>query len=139
MPYRTFRVLSRDGQPETFVLGVDNRAVTEWLAERAELRRRGYPDRPPDIDTPTLRAWLPRRGEQGLLYFANRLLAKPAAESIWPVYTAIWHAPDRATTKVLVSGTGDGGIVSRVVIEHRSGRRPIDKVKVYPPDADPDM
>jgi hypothetical protein len=31
MPYRTFRVLSHDGQPETFVVHVDDRAVIEWL------------------------------------------------------------------------------------------------------------
>ena len=61
------------------------------------------------------------------------------AESIWPVYTAVWHAHDRATTKVLVSAAGDGAIVSRVLIEHQSGSHPVDKVKVYPPEADPDV
>ena len=139
MPYRTFRVLSHDGQPETFVVRVDDRAVIEWLAERAELRRRGYPDRPPDVDSPTLRAWLPRPGEYDHPYFAGRSAVLKGTESIWPIYTAIWHAPDRATTKVLVSALGDGAIASRVVIEHASGERPIDKVKRYPPDADADV
>lgn len=138
MPYRPISIPSANGLPETFWVRVSDAAVAEWLLERADLKRHGCPDRPPDVDSPTLRAWLPRPGEQGHQYLAGRSPARPAAESIWPVYTATWHAPDRATTKVLVSALGDGAILSRVLIEHPSGRRPVDKVKVYPPDADPD-
>jgi hypothetical protein len=138
MPYRTFQILSQGGRSETFWVRIDNRAIAEWLPERAGLKRRGFPDRPPDVDTPTLRAWLPRSGEHDHPYFAGRTTARPMAESIWPVYTAVWHAHDRATTKVLVSAAGDGAIVSRVLIEHPSGSHPVDKVKVYPPDCDPD-
>jgi len=137
MPYRSISLPADNGLPETFWVRVSDAAVAEWLRERDRLRALGYPNRPPDVDTPTLRAWLPRLGELDHPYFAGRTTARPLAESITPIYTAVWHAPDRATTKVLVSGAGDGAIVSRVVIEHPSGRHPVDKVKVYPPDSDP--
>jgi hypothetical protein len=138
VPYRSVTLSAGSSQPETFSVRVPDMAVEAWLAERQRLRAQGYPDRPPDVDTLTLRAWLPRPGEHDHPYFAGRATPRPMAESIWPIYTALWHAPERATTKVLVSGTGDGGIRSRVVVEHSTGERPVDKVKVYPPDADPD-
>ncbi len=137
MPYRPISLPSENGLPETFVVRVSDAAIAGWLLERTDLKRHGYPDRPPDVDSPTLRAWLPRPGEQDHPYFAGRSPARPAGESIWPIYTAVWHAPDRATTKVLISAAGDGAIVSRVLVEHPSGERPVDGVKVYPPDADP--
>ena len=138
MPYRLITLPAENGLPETVMVRISDAAVAEWLLERADLKRHGYPDRPHDVDSPTLRAWLPRPGEYDHPYFAGRSAVLGDAESIWPVYTAIWHAPDRATTKVLVSALGDGAIVSRVIIEHPSGERPVDKVKKYPPDADAD-
>jgi len=139
MSYRPIILPSENGLPETHWVRVPDAAIAEWLAERARLKRHGYPNRPPDVDLPAMRAWLPRPGEQDHPYFAGRSAARPMAESIWPIYTAVWHAPDRATTKILISAAGDGAILSRVLIEHPSGERPVDKVKVYPPDADPDM
>jgi hypothetical protein len=137
MPYRRISIPVENGQRETVWVRIDDRAVADWVRERDRLRADAYPDRPPDVDTPTLRAWLPRPGEHDHPYFAGRSPTRQMAESIWPVYTAVWHAHDRATTKVLVSAAGDGAIVSRVLIEHPSGKRPVDKIKVYPPDADP--
>ena len=69
MPYRRIRLPSESGHPEPFWVRVPNGAVVEWLGERDRLRADGYPDRPPDIDTPTLRVWLPRPAELGLPYF----------------------------------------------------------------------
>ena len=71
MPYRTLRLLTQEGLPETFWVRVPDPAVEAWLAERPRLRAQGYPDRPPDLDTPTLRAWLPRPGEGTLPYFRD--------------------------------------------------------------------
>jgi hypothetical protein len=138
MPYRPISLPSENGLPETFVVRVSDAAIAGWLLERADLKRHGYPDRPPDVDSPSLRAWLPRPGELDHPHFAGRSRVLSGAESIWPIFTAIWHAPDRATTKVLVSALGDGAIASRVVVEHPSGQRTIDKMKRYPPDADPE-
>ena len=138
MPYRRTSLTSQDGSTETFWVRITDAAVKEWLGERHRLRVLGFPDRPPDVDNASLRAWVPRLGEQNLPYFGGHSPARPRAESVWPIYTAVWHAPSGETTKVLVSAAGDGAIVSRVVVEHPSGQRPVDKTKVYPPDADPD-
>ena len=140
MPYRTLRLLNQDGFPETHWVRVDDRAVAEWLPERARLRHRGYPDRPPDVDTLTLRAWLPRPGEAALPYFR----ARPARSAgtgdalVFPVFTATWHRANSTTTKVLVTGFGDGSFLSRVVIVDESGNCPVDKAHRLGPDLDPD-
>jgi len=140
MPYRTFRLLSEDGQPDTFLVRVDDRAIAEWLLERAHLKRRGYPDRPPDVDTVTLRAWLPRIGEVTLPYFRGRIAPSAATGDtlVFPVFTATWHRPSGTTTKVLVTGFGDGSFMSRVVIVDESGDSPVDKAHRLGPEVDPD-
>lgn len=140
MPYRTFRLLSQDGQPETFRVRVNDRAVAEWLPERAGLKHRGYPDRPPDVDTVTLRAWLPRPGELALSFFRD-LPERPAGTGdalAFPVFTATWHRPGGTTTKVIVTGFGDGSFLSRVVIVDESGNCPVDKAHRLGPDIGPD-
>jgi len=140
VPYRALLLRSPDGTAEAHRVRVSDAAVVEWLRERTHLRARGFPDRPPDIDTDTLRAWLPRLGELGLPYFRDRAghPSVPSDTTLFPVYTAVWHAPGGLTTKVLVTGRGDGGFLSRVVIVHASGDCPVDKVHRLDPDADPD-
>jgi hypothetical protein len=140
MPYRPLRLRSPDGLPETFWVRVSDAAVAEWLAERAGLKRRGYPDRPPDIDAPTLRAWLPRPGEQALPYFRDGPAgsARPRDTDIFPVLTVVWHREGGITAKVLVSGMGDGSFLSRVDIVEPTGECRVDKARVYSSDADPE-
>jgi hypothetical protein len=140
MPYRPIILPAEKGHPETHWVRIPDAAVAEWLAERAGLRRRGYPDRPPDIDTPTLRAWVPRLGEATLPYFRN-LPARSAGTGdrlIFPVFTATWHRPNSTTTKVLVTGFGDGSFLSRVVIVDPSGDCPVDKARRIGADVNPD-
>jgi hypothetical protein len=140
MPYRPISLPSENGLPETVMVRVDDRAVAEWLPERAALRHRGYPDRPPDVDTLTLRAWLPRLGEGTLTYFRD-VHAQSAGTGdalVFPVFTATWHRPSGATTKVLVTGLGDGSFMSRVVIVNASGDCPVDKAHRLGPDINPD-
>jgi hypothetical protein len=139
MPYRQVSLLSENGLPETFWVRIPVDAVAEWLAERAGLRHRGYPDRPPDVDTATLRAWLPRLGEGALPYFRD-LPARSTGTGgalIFPVFTASWHRLNGSTTKVLIHGSGDGSFTSRVVIVDPSGETPVDKVHRLGPDVDP--
>ena len=50
----------------------------------------------------------------------------------------MWHAPGGTTAKVIVTGTGDGGFVSRVVIVSASGECPVAKAHRLDPVADPD-
>jgi len=140
MPYRPISLPSESGLPETFLVRVSDGAVAEWSRERAGLKRRGYPDRPPDVDTATLRAWLPRLGESTLPYFRD-LPARSAGTGdalVFPVFTATWHRPDGGTTKVLLHGSGDGSFTSRVVIVDPSGSTAVDKTHRLGPDVDPD-
>ena len=140
MPYRPISLPSENGLPETFSVRVPDAAVEAWLPERAALRHRGYPDRPPDIDTETLRAWLPRLGEGTLPYFRD-LPARSAGTGnalAFPVFTATWHRPSGTTTKVLVTGFGDGSVMSRVVIVNASGDCPVDKAHCLGSDVSPD-
>lgn len=140
MPYRAISLPSANGLPETHWVRVDDRAIVEWLTERAALRHRGYPDRPPDIDTTTMRAWLPRLGEVTLPYFRD-VPAQSAGTGnalVFPVLTLTWHRPNSTTAKVLVTGYGDGSFVNRVVIVDESGNCPVDKAHRLGPDLDPD-
>jgi hypothetical protein len=139
MPYRPISLPSANGLPETHWVRVTDAAVAEWLRERARLKHRGYPDRPPDIDTPTLRAWMPRPGEQTLAYFRGRLARSAGTGDtlVFPVFMATWHRRNSTTTKVLVTGMGDGSFLSRVVIVAQSGEAPVDKAHRLGPDLDP--
>jgi hypothetical protein len=140
MPYRRIRLPADNDLPKTVMVRVDDRAVIEWLTERAELRRRGYPDRPPDLDTPTLRAWLPRLGEATLPYFRDQPARVVRGESgiIFPILTMTWHRPNGFTTKIILTGLGDGSFVNRVCIVDDSGNRSVDKAHRLGPDVDPD-
>jgi len=140
MPYRAISLPSANGLRETFWVRVSDAAVAEWLPERAALRHRGYPDRPPDVDTLTLRAWLPRLGEVTLAYFRD-LPARSAGTGdalAFQVFTVTWHRPNSTTTKVLVTGFGDGSFLSRVVIVDPAGETPVDKAHRLGPGVDPD-
>lgn len=140
VPYRTLRIPSRAGLPETFQVRVPDAAVAAWLRERANLRQRGYPDRPPDVDTETLRAWLPRVGEQTLPYFQDQPtpLAPSHNGAVFPVFTATWHRPGAIATKVLISAMEGGSFLSRVVVVDASGASLVDKAHQLGPDMDPD-
>ena len=140
MPYRAISLSSENGLHETHWVRVSDAAVAEWLPERAHLKRRGYPDRPPDVDTLTLRAWLHRLGEGTLRYFRD-LPARSAGTGdalAFPVFTATWHRPNSTTTKVLITGFGDGSFLSRVVIVDPAGETPVDKAHRLGPGVDPD-
>jgi hypothetical protein len=140
VPYRSVTVSTSSFPPETFSVRVSDDALLAWLRERVPLRHRGYPDRPPDVDTPTLRAWLPRLGEQALPYFRDRPTRSTGLGDalVFPVLTATWHRANGITTKVIITGLGDGGFLSRVVIVDASGDCPVDKAHRLGPDLDPD-
>ncbi len=140
MPYRPVYLCTPDGGPQTFMVRVSDAALASWLAERARLRAYGYPDRPPDVDGPTLRAWLPRLGEQLLPYFRGRLARSAGTGDtlVFPVSTATWHQPDGVVTKVLLTGLADGSFVNRVVIVEPSGDCPVAKTHRLGPDIKPD-
>jgi hypothetical protein len=45
------------GRDEQFTVHLTDTALAEWERDRVYLKGRGYPDRPPEIDTPTSRSW----------------------------------------------------------------------------------
>jgi acetylornithine deacetylase/succinyl-diaminopimelate desuccinylase-like protein len=49
-----------------------------------------------------------------------------------------WHRPNGFTTKIIVTGLGDGSFVNRVCIVDDSGNRSVDKAHRLGPDVDPD-
>lgn len=90
--------------PETneariFNVRISDEGFADWLMNRDRLVEQGFPDRPPDVDTPTLRFWVQHPGEEKLPYFADA----PKRQSYldpnlidYPVYIAHWHALDVA-------------------------------------------
>lgn len=62
---RTVRVLNDlTGKVETFHnVTVDDAAVEDWRRGRWMSVAQGYPNRPPDFDTPEIRGWRPRPGD----------------------------------------------------------------------------
>ena len=94
-------------KPETFPVCINDEALREWEENRVRLAKAGYPDRPPEFDSPRHRAWnaiapgRPLRPED--LDCAHATLgADPTATAL-----GTWH-----------SGTADGGLKINV------GRRP---------------
>jgi hypothetical protein len=136
VPYRPVRITTGD-KTETLWSRVSDEATIAWLAERHYLKERGYPDRPPDVDTPTVRLWLARPSEEALPYFRRQALEGGSSAS-FPVYTVTWHAPEGSGAKFLLTGLLDGSFVGRLILEDEAGNRTIDKGHLYPPGDDPD-
>lgn len=139
MPYRSL-ILPSDSGPQVFFVRVSDAAVSEWLTQRDSLRTSGYPDRPPDVDTPELRAWVPWRGEQMLPYFQRETAAAPdvAPAAMFGVYTCSWGRIGGGGVKLIVTGADDGAFLSRVVIEDATGECREDMSRLCAPDEDPD-
>jgi hypothetical protein len=135
VPYRRVHLINGD-KTEVLWSRVSDQATVTWLSERARLRARGYPDRPPDCDLPTIRVWVEHDGEAMLPYFRERA-AEAALEGAFPTYVVAWHAPDDSGVKLIVTGLADGSLISRVVLEDPSGKRTVDKAHRYPPEDDP--
>ena len=59
MPYQEIQIGN-----EVFVSRISPEGVDEWLVIRERNRKLGYPDRPPDVDTPLQRGWIAHPNEQ---------------------------------------------------------------------------
>lgn len=139
MPFRTTRIRTPAGAVEVFDVRIPDPAVVAWLLERDDLRARGYPDRPPDVDTRTLRAWLARPGEERLRYFLDHAAA-PSEVGIldtFPVFMAVWTSP-HGTARVMVTGYANGYFENRVTLVNSDGECPVDAGRPLPADLDPD-
>jgi hypothetical protein len=96
MPYREVRI----GQ-EVFVTRVPPGAIAEWINIRERNKLIGYPDRPPDVDTPLLRMWISHPNEVNAFTISPETLEK--AEEIYPIYSIVGAGPMDTEIKLLVS------------------------------------
>jgi hypothetical protein len=134
VPYRRIAIHQPSGQVETVWSRIPPEAFVAWLSVRDELRGHGYPDRSPDVDTATLRLWLPFIGETAIPYLRD----VPEPIDSFPVLSVVWTRPDGPTVKIIVMGYGDGAFTSRVTFDAPSGERTLDQTHHIDPDIDPD-
>lgn len=72
MTYEKILVPAASGTgAEEFEVRISRQGVREWEKDRDLLRSQGKPDRPPDVDTPEIRFWLPHPGEERDEYFIH--------------------------------------------------------------------
>ena len=92
VPYRPLTIAAPDSPPATFWVRVSDEAVASWLTERPRLRATGYPQGPPDVDAPHLRAWLPRFGDENIRRCIGR---RPGILTM--TGSASWSSPPSGT------------------------------------------
>lgn len=118
------------GEVEEFLTRISPRGVTEWLVERDPMRASGKPDRPPDVDTDTLRTWLPWPGEENLSCFASQRKASANDRPFSAVYSLSWYSPERrAWLGVHAYDDAEGGY--EVAFSSTDKRRYPDVAKAY--------
>ena len=125
-----------EGPTEVFDVRISEQGFIEWAQQREMLREMGYPDRPPDVDTPTLQAWVPHPGEEDHPYFRNHPVPSPEEADILPfrVYSITWTArADGSRMAWLVAGGPDGSF--EVNVESDVG---VAFQREYPKEMDPD-
>lgn len=123
---------------DVFYTRISESGFRDWDAQREDFVAEGKPDRPPDVDTETLRAWLPHPGEYHLPYFQSHpmLLDGSPREVSFPVLTLSWSgAPGRL--RLFVVGDDDGAFNVRV--QHSDqGVMLLDVGRDYPKEMDAD-
>ena len=90
------------GRRDTFVTRLSDQALADWEAERTELAAKGYPDRPPEIDTPTTRGWhMPSSGPSPRAPGVATLGCDPTARAV-----GTWVTRDDVLTLTANLGRG---------------------------------
>jgi len=113
---------------ETFVVRVPASAITEWLDTRDRGRYIGYPDRPPDVDTPLLRGWIQHPNETAKF---NYLASTVDDQAVFPVYSIScdWLSPINTVVeaKFLVSySISQDKYAFRLIIRTSQGKTVVD-------------
>lgn len=110
------------GETQVFTVYIDDPALRLWERNRRRLRAGGYPDRPPEVDTPNSRMWTPdgQRAERlGLEGVIHALGVDPSALAL-----GMWRsssAGDEFGIKLNVGRRGDGVFVTHLVAESLDG------------------
>jgi hypothetical protein len=133
MPYRRVAIANTaTGEVEEFLVRISARGIADWLGDRDSLRASGKPDRPPDVDTDTLRTWVQWPGEENLPFFRDGNEAHAGAtRPADAVYSLSWHEGQRnAFLQVLAFLDDAGGY--EVTYAGTPSNLPGDLVKSYP-------
>jgi hypothetical protein len=79
-------------------------ALVEWLADGRDKNRGVYPDRPPDMDSDTLRSWIEHPVEIGDgVHIAGSAATPSDVSERFPVYSCTVTRMDDSVAKVLIS------------------------------------
>jgi hypothetical protein len=133
MPYHRVVVALPNGLTEEFGARISPRGVAEWLNDREGLRIAGFPDRPPDVDTPKLRLWAMRPGEEHFPYFVSEVEFQ--GRGWFAILSMDWTAPDTGeSARLHLAGWKDGSFTLSVAFEPQRAGLDTD----YPATADPD-
>ena len=107
------------GERETFPVCVDDEALGQWERHRVRLAAAGYPDRPPEFDSPNLRAWSAVPGTP--VQFRARDAAQSAAHlggDPEAHFLGSWRSwKGERGVKILVGRRDDGIFVLKFVFE----------------------
>jgi hypothetical protein len=133
----TYRRLTVGG--ETFEVRISDHGFREWLADRERLADQPDPppDRPPDVDDETMRAWVPHPGEEGLAYFHTHpfVPADLRRGASFPVVSYKWKSSlDGSQAWFVILGDPDGSFQIQVVADMTT----VMFNRVYPKEMGPD-
>ena len=110
---------------------VSDSAVHDWLEERWASVGRGNPNRPPDIDTATLRAWVPsERATNGGMDNCAGLIEGRLDQAEGLVARRITEMGD--TFRAGITRLDEGGYVVKCRIQNRFGRTIHERRCVHP-------
>lgn len=132
MGYRRVQVDGPDGIEE-FSIRISDQGFNQWVAARDSLRPTGVPDRPPDVDTDTVRVWVPHPGEEELPYFIRQ--REQEAAGIEPILTMVWRAGP-LSVRLFVTGFADG-VIQLDCYQQHDGAQLAHVGEEHPADQDP--
>lgn len=108
------------GLRETFATYLSDRSLAEWEADRVQLAALGYPDRPPEFDTPKARGWrFPSNDDDPAKTQAMTLGCDPAARALgtWTM------GSDQMALTASLGALSDGQFVIGIVVYSSAPRR----------------
>lgn len=112
------------GETQVFTVYINDAALRQWERNRRSLRAGGYPDRPPEIDTPNARMWNLDGGRATQIDLASAVHALGVDPTALAVGTWRSCTPGgEFGIKLNVGRRGDGVFVVHLVAESCRGFR----------------
>lgn len=111
---------------EHFQVRINDAGVAQWLNVRPRLRTLGFPDRPPDVDTPDTRVWLRHPGEVGQFFDDQDSSALEMGE-VFFVLALSRALVTGELLHMLVVGQPDGVYLWSLAVESEDGTKTVDQ------------